>query len=290
MRPTAPLTMDSETPPPDGSDPVRMLFCGDRAVSVEIVRFMRANGGVVVGLGLNSSPSFNSASIREAAGVDPGRVFYGRSFGSEMALQKLAAEAPALGVCCGFAGILSPAMLSLPTHGWVNIHRSYLPYNRGLDPMQWALVDHTPAGVTIHVMTEQIDAGAIISQSEMPIYPTDDGGALDERSDRLVLELFQTCWPRLRAGDLEGTPQDESLATYHSLADCDRLRRLDLGATMKVGRVLDILRGYSGPGWSSVEVQVGLIRPAYSVHTRIRRINQPDDDPEQPAVHPPTEE
>lgn len=270
-------------PPPADPEPVRVLFCGDRAVSVEIVRFMRANGGVIVGLGLNSSPTPYAAPVRFAAAVDTGRVFYGRSFGSEVALRKLAAHAPDLGVCCGFAGILPPAMLGLPRWGWVNIHRSYLPYNRGLDPMQWALVDHTPAGVTMHVMTEQIDAGAIIAQSEMPIFATDDGDALQERSDRIVLELFHDTWPRLRAGDLEGTPQDESLATYHSLADCDRLRHLDLGATVRVGRLLDILRGYSGRDWSSVEFQAGLIRPAYRVHTRIRMVNQPEDDPGLPG-------
>ncbi len=260
-----------------------MLFCGDRAVSVEIVRFIRANGGAIVGLGLNSSPSLYSADLRYAAGADIARVFYGRSFGSEVALRKLEAEAPDIGVSCGFAGILTERMLSIPRWGWVNIHRSYLPYNRGLDPMQWAVVDHTPAGVTIHVMTEQIDAGAIIAQSEMPIYPTDDGDALQERSDRLVLDLFKATWPRLRVGDVDGTPQDESLATYHSLGECDRLRHLDLGETMKVGRLLDILRSYSGREWSSVEFQVGLIRPSYRVHTRIRLVNQLGGDPPRPA-------
>jgi len=279
MRPPTRVEMAPEPSPPTAPDRVRVLFCGDRAVSVDIVRFMLANGGTIVGLGLNSSPSFHTPKVRLAAGVEGGRVFYGRSFGSEAALRKLGAEAPDIGVSCGFAGILSPAMLSLPRWGWVNMHRSYLPYNRGLDPMQWALVDRTPAGVTMHVMTEEIDAGPIIAQAEMPIFPTDDGDALEERSDRIVLELFQSSWSRLRAGDVAGTPQDESLASYHNLADCDRLRRLDLGATMRVGRVLDILRGYSGRGWSSVEVQVGLIRPSYSVHTQIRKINQPADGP-----------
>jgi len=163
------------------------------------------------------------------------------------------------------------------------MHRSYLPYNRGLDPLQWALVDHTPAGVTMHVMTPEVDAGAIVAQEEMPILPTDDGDDLARRSDQLVLDLFKATWPRLRTGDLRATPQDESLATYHSLADCDRLRRLDLNAEMKVGRVLDILRGYSGREWSSVEVQFGLIRPAYAVHTRIRTISEPAGSDENPS-------
>lgn len=252
--------------------PVTVLFCGDREVSTKLLQRIRNGGGVIAGLGLNAIPSRFTAAVRDAAGLDPGMVFYGRSFFGDVAMQKFEAVEADLGVSCGFADIIPKAMLGLPRWGWVNLHRSYLPYNRGLDPLQWALVDGTPAGVTLHVMTDQVDAGPIIAQSEMPILPTDDYDALEARSDELVFSLFDSCWPRLRAGDLTGTPQDESLATYHSLADCDALRRLDLRATMPVGRLLNILRGYSGRYGSTVEFQVGLLRARFAAHTQIRMV------------------
>lgn len=248
---------------------VRVLFGGDRMVSGRLVDLIRAEGGEIVGLGLNSPPRPGGEEVRAAAGVDAGMVFYGKSFSSTVALRKFERARPHLGVCCGFAPILPASLLELPEWGWINVHRSYLPYNRGLDPLQWALVDGTPAGVTIHVMTEQVDAGPIISQSEMPTFPTDDFDALEERSDRLVLDLFRAAWPRLRAGDVTGTPQDEDLATYHTWADCKALRRLDLNATMKVRRLLDILRVYTGEGFSFVEFQLGLDPFPYRVRTTV---------------------
>jgi len=249
--------------------PVRVLFAGDRPVSARMVEVIRSGGGEVVGLGLNSPPRPAGDVVRAASGLDPGLVFYGRSFSSAVALRKFERLAPHIGICCGFAPILPAEMLKLPLWGWVNVHRSYLPYNRGLDPLQWALVDGTPAGVTLHVMTDRVDAGPIIAQSEMPFLPTDDFDALEARSDRLVLELFTDSWPRLRSGDVDGTPQDEDLATYHTWSDCKALRQLNLDATMKVRRVLDILRGYSGRDLSFVEFRLGLDPFAYRVRTSV---------------------
>ncbi|HET7488895.1 MAG TPA: formyltransferase family protein [Acidimicrobiales bacterium] len=251
------------------TEPVRVLFAGDRPVCTRLVEVIRAAGDEVVGVGLNNPPRLGGETVRAAAGVDGGRVFFGRSFSSEVALRKFAGLEPHLGVSCGFAPILPTSMLKLPQWGWVNVHRSYLPYNRGLDPLQWAVVDGTPAGVSIHVMTEEVDAGPIIAQAEMPVLPTDDFDALEARSDRLVLDLFTEAWPRLRAGGVEGTPQDEDLATYHTWADCKGLRQLDLNATMKVRRVLDVLRVYSGADWSFVEFRLGLDPFPYRVGARV---------------------
>lgn len=255
--------------------PTKVLFCGDREVGARIVSHIVDQGGLVVGVGVNSPPSPFSQVIVDASGVDPSLVYHGRSMASGVALRKLGAEAPDLGVSCGFAAILPPELLALPRWGWVNVHRSYLPYNRGLDPLQWAVIDGTPAGVSVHVMTDRIDAGPIVAQAEMPVLPTDDGDALEARADALAFDLFRGCWPRLRAGDLSGTPQDEDLATYHSLADCAALRHLDRAATMKVGRLLDILRCYSGSTYSAVDFGVGLLRTRFTVHTHIRIAGEP---------------
>jgi methionyl-tRNA formyltransferase len=246
-----------------------VLFGGDRPVSARIVELMVDDGATIVGLGLNAPPRPGAEKVAMAAGTDPSLVFYGRSFASRVAARKFRQLRPQLGVCCGFAPILPREILELPEWGWVNVHRSYLPFNRGLDPLQWALIDGTPAGVTIHVMTEQVDAGPILIQSEMPTSPTDNLTALEERADRLVFDLFCTVWPRLKVGDLEGVAQDNELATYHTWEDCKALRRLDLNATMKVRRVLDILRGYSGDDFSVVEFQLGLEPYPYHVHTAI---------------------
>jgi methionyl-tRNA formyltransferase len=49
----------------------------------------------------------------------------------------------------------------------INLHISYLPYNRGANPNYWSWVDRTPKGVTIHYIDENFDTGDIIVQKEV---------------------------------------------------------------------------------------------------------------------------
>ena len=49
----------------------------------------------------------------------------------------------------------------------INLHISYLPYNRGSDPNIWSFIDNTVKGVTIHQIDEGIDTGDIILQQEI---------------------------------------------------------------------------------------------------------------------------
>ena len=49
----------------------------------------------------------------------------------------------------------------------INLHISYLPYNRGADPNLWSFIDDSPVGVTIHLIDEGIDTGPILIQKEM---------------------------------------------------------------------------------------------------------------------------
>lgn len=46
----------------------------------------------------------------------------------------------------------------------INLHISYLPYNRGAHPNFWSFAENTPSGVTIHKINNGIDTGNIIYQ------------------------------------------------------------------------------------------------------------------------------
>ena len=49
----------------------------------------------------------------------------------------------------------------------INLHISFLPYNRGANPNFWSFIDQTKKGVTIHEINSKIDAGNIIFQKEI---------------------------------------------------------------------------------------------------------------------------
>ena len=46
----------------------------------------------------------------------------------------------------------------------INLHVSYLPYNRGAHPNFWSFAENTPSGISIHKVDEGIDTGNIIYQ------------------------------------------------------------------------------------------------------------------------------
>ena len=46
----------------------------------------------------------------------------------------------------------------------LNLHISYLPFNKGTHPNFWSFAENTPSGVTIHKINKKIDSGNIIYQ------------------------------------------------------------------------------------------------------------------------------
>ena len=60
--------------------------------------------------------------------------------------------------------ILSGEILDALGGNVVNLHNSFLPFNRGADPNIWSILEGTPRGVTLHYMTAGLDKGSIIAQ------------------------------------------------------------------------------------------------------------------------------
>ena len=64
----------------------------------------------------------------------------------------------------GYRYVLKKEILDLFPNRAINLHISYLPYNRGSDPNFWSFIDGTPKGVTIHYLDEGVDTSDIIVQ------------------------------------------------------------------------------------------------------------------------------
>ena len=78
----------------------------------------------------------------------------------------------------------------------VNIHPSLLPAYRGLDTHARSLAaGETVSGCTVHVVTEELDAGEIIAASQVPIEPGDTPATLEQR----VLAAEHLLYPRALA-------------------------------------------------------------------------------------------
>jgi phosphoribosylglycinamide formyltransferase-1 len=84
--------------------------------------------------------------------------------------------------CAGFMRIMTGDFISKWSGRMVNIHPSLLPLFKGIDTHERALEAGVRVhGCTVHFVSEELDAGAIIAQGVVPVHPGDDADTLAAR-------------------------------------------------------------------------------------------------------------
>lgn len=130
-------------------------------------------------------------------------------------VDKILALKPDLIVTAAFGQILPKELLEVPKYGCINVHASLLPELRGGAPMQYAILQgKQKTGITIMYMAEKLDAGDIITTTEVPITDVDTLGTLHDKLSEAGAKLLSETLPLLLEGKLTAIPQDESLATF----------------------------------------------------------------------------
>jgi phosphoribosylglycinamide formyltransferase-1 len=94
----------------------------------------------------------------------------------------------------GFMRILSPGLIGKWRGRIVNIHPSLLPKYRGLDTHRRAIeAADKVSGCSVHLVTEELDAGEVLGSAEVPIEPGDTPDSLEQR----VLAAEHLLYPRI---------------------------------------------------------------------------------------------
>jgi len=101
---------------------------------------------------------------------------------------------PKLIVLAGFMKVLSPQFVRLFRGMIVNIHPSLLPEYPGLNTHQRVLEDKKKIhGVSVHLVTEDLDGGPVIAQDAVYVRPDDTVESLAKR----VLEREHIIYPKV---------------------------------------------------------------------------------------------
>jgi methionyl-tRNA formyltransferase len=146
-----------------------------------------------------------------------------------------------LAVVVAYGQILPEDMLSVPAHGFVNIHFSRLPRWRGAAPVARAILEgDATTGVDLMQLDAGMDTGDIISRRQVDIGESDTTGSLTARLAALGAELLGQTLPAILAGSAPRTPQPADGVTIArkvtpaegrlspavmSAAECDRVVR-----------------------------------------------------------------
>jgi methionyl-tRNA formyltransferase len=120
-------------------------------------------------------------------------------------------------VVAAYGLMLPKPILDAPRLGCLNIHASLLPRWRGAAPIQRAIIaGDDKSGVTIMVMDEGLDTGAMLLSQEIPITPETTAGDLHDRLAGLGAKLIIQA---LEKNNLTATPQSQQGVTYAAKLD-----------------------------------------------------------------------
>lgn len=107
----------------------------------------------------------------------------------------------------GYRYLISPQVLALFPDKAINLHISYLPWNRGADPNFWSFFDSTPKGVTLHHLDATLDTGDIIAQRLVPMSDDETMASSYAKLKDAVESLFEENWENFRNGRCRRIPQ-----------------------------------------------------------------------------------
>lgn len=263
---------------------MRIVFAGTPEPAVPSLRALAASGHDLVGvvtrtdapLGrkrvLTPSPVAQAAAELDVPTIKADRL-------DAAATAAIAELEPDLGVIVAYGGLVREPLLSLPTHGWINLHFSLLPRWRGAAPVQRALMaGDRVTGAAVFQLVPALDAGDVFAQLR---YDVPRGAtasevltALADSGATLVAEVVDA----IAAGTARAVPQEgePTLAPKLTIIDgaldvsasadalIDRFRGTtpEPGAHVSVdGQRLKILGAHRGP---DVPLEPG----AFALHGR----------------------
>ena len=122
---------------------------------------------------------------------------------------------PDMLVSFGYRYLLDRSALEYVSGNAVNLHISLLPWGRGADPNLWSWLEHTPKGVSVHWMDEQLDKGDLVAQRELELDHSLNLSQTYATLQNAVAALFSECWRELELGSGARFPQARLPGTYH---------------------------------------------------------------------------
>lgn len=117
-------------------------------------------------------------------------------------------------VAC-FPWKLPPELFHLPKIAALNAHPSMLPAYRGPQPVFWQLHNgEIKTGVSLHLINDEMDAGDIVLQTEVPLRPGMRGRAIDSKLGEFASKLFLEAMRLYHLNNINPQPQSWIQASY----------------------------------------------------------------------------
>jgi methionyl-tRNA formyltransferase len=242
--------------------PLRLVFLGSDAIALPLLEWLAGAGAgdaEVVGvftqpdrpIGRGQQIRPNAIKVWAQAPQRALPVFQPEKLGPEERVQ-LAKLAPDLGLVMAYGHILRDEFMSTPRLGMLNLHTSLLPKYRGASPIQTAIASgERETGVTLMRIVRRLDAGPIVDAEPVPIHTLDTAVEVEASLAAACVPLLGRALPRLVAGTLTVTEQDDGAATY-----CRKLEKEDGGVDFAAPAAVIAARINGLFPWPSCTVEI----------------------------------
>ena len=108
----------------------------------------------------------------------------------------------------GYRYILKQDVLEQLPRRAINLHISYLPWNKGSDPNFWSFIEKTPKGVTIHYLDAGVDTGNIIVQERVQFNENQETLASSYQTLHITIQqLFKHHWSVIKSENCSSQQQ-----------------------------------------------------------------------------------
>jgi len=226
----------------------RLAFAGDRDIAVNVLAWLFERGERPLAMILpdEGRASGDAALLRlcERMRLAP-LVLRAADLDKTASIDALRALDLDFIVCVHFPHVLRRPVLEVARRGVLNLHPAFLPYNRGWHTPTWAILDGTPAGASLHFVTEGLDDGDVVYREQIEVDPADTAHTLYRKLKALELDVFAKGWMLVREGRATGEPQVAQHATFHRRRELfePAVQRIDLDQVVRASDLLRRLRG-----------------------------------------------
>jgi len=252
---------------------MRIVFAGTPEPAVASLRRLAASGHELVGvvtrrdapLGrkriLTPSPVARAATELDLPIIKADRL-------DADATAAVSSLSPDLGVIVAYGGLVREPLLSVPAHGWINLHFSLLPAWRGAAPVQHALIaGDRVTGASVFQLVPELDAGDVFDELRYDIPRGATAGEVLADLADAGAALLADVVDAIAAGTARPAPQagEPTYAAKLSIADGA------LDVTASADRVLDRFRGTTPEPGAHVSIGGNRVK----VHAALRGPDAP---------------
>ncbi len=125
-----------------------------------------------------------------------------------------------LGVVVAYGQLLTNDILNLSKNGFINLHASILPFNRGASPIQRSIMNlDKETGISVMKINEKLDSGNVSNIFKMDILENENAQSLSERLSLLAAEKISDVIDKIFDGTVVYEEQDHKSATYAKKID-----------------------------------------------------------------------